>query len=142
MLLAVLYVLNIDIFHVKSIGKEDLNVFIIGRFIEEDEFFLGFSKEVHKEIEMVYKKSSLKISQYLQDNTYVRVCFNKVARLQACNFIKEAQTQVFSCEYCEIFKNTFFIEHLREDCFWKYSRVVTNLFFVRSITKQLPWRLM
>ena len=25
----------------------------------------------------------------------------------------EARTQVFSCEYCEIFKNSFFIEHLR-----------------------------
>ena len=31
-----------------------------------------------------------------------------------CNFIrKETLAQVFSCEFCEIFKNTFFIEHLR-----------------------------
>ena len=31
----------------------------------------------------------------------------------ACNFIKkEAVAQVFSCEFCEIFKNTFFTEHL------------------------------
>ena len=29
------------------------------------------------------------------------------------NFIKkETLTQVFSCEFCEIFKNTFFTEHL------------------------------
>ena len=27
---------------------------------------------------------------------------------QTCNFIKETLTQVFSCEICEIFKNTFF----------------------------------
>ena len=26
---------------------------------------------------------------------------------------KDTLTQVFSCEFCEIFKNTFFIEHLR-----------------------------
>ena len=26
---------------------------------------------------------------------------------------KEVLTQVFSCEFCEIFKNTFFTEHLR-----------------------------
>ena len=33
---------------------------------------------------------------------------------EACNFIKkEALAQVFSCEFCEIFKNTFFTEHLR-----------------------------
>ena len=27
---------------------------------------------------------------------------------EGCNFIKETPTQVFSCEYHEIFKNTFF----------------------------------
>ena len=33
---------------------------------------------------------------------------------QAFNFIKkETLAQVFSCEFCEIFKNTFFTEHLR-----------------------------
>ena len=32
---------------------------------------------------------------------------------EACNFIKkEALAQVFSCEFCEISKNTFFTEHL------------------------------
>ena len=31
-----------------------------------------------------------------------------------CNFIKkETLVQVFSCEFCEIFQNTFFIEHIR-----------------------------
>ena len=39
--------------------------------------------------------------------------FNKVARA-ACNFIKkETVAQVFSCEFSEISKNTFFTEHLR-----------------------------
>ena len=32
---------------------------------------------------------------------------------KACNFIeKEALAQVFSCEFCEISKNTFFTKHL------------------------------
>ena len=36
------------------------------------------------------------------------VKFNKVAGA-ACNFIKkESLAQVFSCEFCEISKNTFF----------------------------------
>ena len=31
----------------------------------------------------------------------------------ACNFIKkETLGQALSCKFCEIFKNTFFIEHL------------------------------
>ena len=39
--------------------------------------------------------------------------FNKVAD-EACNFIKkETLAQVFSCEFCEIFENIFFTEHLR-----------------------------
>ena len=40
--------------------------------------------------------------------------FNKVKGLQARNFIKkETPAQVISCEYCEIFKNTYFEEHLQ-----------------------------
>ena len=41
--------------------------------------------------------------------------FNKVAGpAQACNVIKkESLTRVFSCEFCEIFKNTFFTEDPR-----------------------------
>ena len=35
-------------------------------------------------------------------------------KLQACNFIKkETLAQVFSCEFCEIFKSTFSTKHLQ-----------------------------
>ena len=42
-------------------------------------------------------------------------------RLQACNFMKkENLAQVFSCEFCEISKNTIFTEQLwmtaSDDC--------------------------
>ena len=33
---------------------------------------------------------------------------NNAAVFHSCNFIKDTPTQVFSCEYCEIFKNSFF----------------------------------
>ena len=40
--------------------------------------------------------------------------FNEVAGLKAYNFIKkETPTQVFSCEYCKNFKNTYFEKHLQ-----------------------------
>ena len=40
--------------------------------------------------------------------------FNKAVDLQICNFIKKRfQQKVFSCDYWEIFKNTYFEEHLR-----------------------------
>ena len=50
----------------------------------------------------------LKILQILQENTCVGV---STAGLQL--YWKQAPTQLFSCEICEIFKNTYFVEHLR-----------------------------
>ena len=58
----------------------------------------------------------LKISKNSQENTGAGVPF--LMKLpKACNIIiqKENLEQVFSCEFCKVFKNTFFIEHLR----WK-----------------------
>ena len=43
--------------------------------------------------------------------------FNKVAGLRAQ---KETPGQLFSCECCEIFKNSFFIEHLRRPPLYNY----------------------
>ena len=55
------------------------------------------------------KNVFLKISQNSQKkNLRQNLFFNKVAGA-TCNFIKkEALSQVFSCEFCEIFKNSFF----------------------------------
>ena len=39
--------------------------------------------------------------------------FNEIAGLIPEILLKETPTQVFSCEYCEIFKNIYFEEHLR-----------------------------
>ena len=48
----------------------------------------------------------------------------------ACNFIKkETLAQVFSCEFCEISKNTFFTEHI-----WMTAYVI---FFTRVIVKPI-----
>ena len=60
------------------------------------------------------KNVVLKILQNSQENTCARVFFNKVAGLrpQPCNFIKN-ETQLSSCEFCEIFKYSFFTEHFR-----------------------------
>ena len=33
---------------------------------------------------------------------------------RSATLLKETPTQMLSCEYCEIFKNNFFAEHLRE----------------------------
>ena len=53
----------------------------------------------------------------------------------SCNFIKiESSTQAFSCEFCEKFKNPFFIEHLlwlllsNGECFRKTWRIFSGIF--------------
>ena len=62
------------------------------------------------------RKVFLKISQNSQENTCARVSFLiklQVSGLQVFNFIKKKTlAQVFSWEFCKVFKNTFFIEHL------------------------------
>ena len=55
------------------------------------------------------KKVLLKISQISQENICVGVSFNKVAGLK-----KRLQQRCFPVKFCEIFKNTYFEEHLRK----------------------------
>ena len=61
------------------------------------------------------KKVFLKISQNSQENTCVGVSI--LINLHASGLQlyqkKETTTQVFSCEFSEIFKNTFFSEHIQ-----------------------------
>ena len=55
-----------------------------------------------------------------------------------CNFIKkETLAQVFSCEFCEISKNTFFIEHLR----WLLKNGVLKLYCFPSGDENFKQRL-
>ena len=60
---------------------------------------------------VLYGKVFLEISQNSQENN----CANlPMPNFNSCNVIKkETLAQVFSCELCEITKNTFFTEHLR-----------------------------
>ena len=56
----------------------------------------------------------LKILQKPQETPAPESCFNKVAGLWPAFLLikKEIPGQVLSCQFCEIFKNTFSIEHL------------------------------
>ena len=62
------------------------------------------------------KKAFLKILQNSQENTFTKVSFliKLQAKAKTYNFIKkDTLAVVFSDEFCEIIKNTFFIEYLR-----------------------------
>ena len=78
-----------------------------------DSWFRSLGKRFTEAV--FYKKGVLK---YFAKFTGKHLCqglyFNKGARLRPASlFKKETLVQVFSCEFCEIFENTFFIEHLR-----------------------------
>ena len=47
--------------------------------------------------------------------------FNKVAGLRPATFLKKRLALVFSCEFCEISKNTFLTEH-----FWTTASLITR----------------
>ena len=70
--------------------------------------FLYSNNWVKKQPPQVFcKKMLLKISQISQEST----CVGVVQGLKL--YWKATLTHVFSCEICELFKNTFFGEHMR-----------------------------
>ena len=68
--------------------------------------------------EVLCKKGVLK---YIAKVTGKHLCqnlfFNKIAGLRPATLLKETLARVLSCEFCDIFKNNFFIEHLRKTAF-------------------------
>ena len=75
------------------------------------------------------KQVFLKILQYSQESV-LKPLFNKVSGLKACIFIqKETPTQVFFCEYCEVFKKRFLIEDLFIIPFWNFCLIIDNGYF-------------
>ena len=72
----------------------------------------------------------LEISQNSQENTYARDSFLIKLQASSCNFIKkESLALVFSCEFCEISKNTFFLQNTSGGCF---SKTAHKLFFFQK----------
>ena len=59
----------------------------------------------------------VKVSQNSQENTYARVSFLIKLQGSALQPYEKRDSLVFSCELCNVFKNTFFAS----DCFSKYE---------------------
>ena len=106
----------------KKIG---FNIVVVSEGIRKSKKQKKFSKLLKIEGAVVHrfsvKKLFLEISQNSQKNTCASVSF----------FIK-LLTQVFSCEFCEIRKNTFFTEHL-----WTTASVSTSGLGYICLTKTL-----
>ena len=80
-----------------------------------------FVKKVYLKIHKIHKKTPALGSQ-----------------TKACNFIKKGTLpQVFSCEFCEISKNTFFTEHLRATASVDTYKATYWLLISRTATEKL-----
>ena len=79
------------------------------------------------------KKVFSGISQNLQEITCYRVSFLIKFQPSACNFLKkETLSQVCSCKFCEISKNTSFYRTPLDDCFWNNQAAIRVL---RNVTR-------
>ena len=79
-------------------------------------FEISFWKSSHRRCSI--KKGVLRnFVKYIGKHLCQSSFFHKIAGLRPANFIKkETLAQVFFCEFCEIFKNTFFIEDFLLKC--------------------------
>ena len=96
---------------------------------------------------MIYYPRKVVWKQFSTYRSSHRRCFvRKGVLINSCNFIKkETLTQVFSCEFCEISKNTFSTQHL-----WTTASILTwnlksqesylnshgDTYFFRNVFKQ------
>ena len=79
----------------------------------------------------------LKTSQNSQKNTCGTVSYLIISQASTCSsFKKETLVQVFSCEFCEIFKNTLFTEHIgaTTSAIRKYSNKTIVFLLFNSFT--------
>ena len=64
--------------------------------------------------EVFYKKGALikNFAKFFGKHPCQSLFLNKVAGLSHATLLKKRLAQVFSCEFCEISKNTFFTEYV------------------------------
>ena len=77
--------------------------------------FIHVEKRSNSRSQMLFKTGVLKsfAIQIHRKTPVLESLFNKVTGLKDCILIKkETPTAVFYCEYCKIFRNSFFIEHI------------------------------
>ena len=86
----------------KNIISRTLTEPLTGKHIEI--FSLKIYSGQHKNSRFIF---------YIYFPKYLNIKYLQLYRPQVCIFIKkETLVHVFSCEFCEIFKNTYFTEHL------------------------------
>ena len=126
------YIFDCEVVRIKHFQKRKRNLYkiILGSLFCGNFFALVFLIITEAAIRgALCKKVFVEISQHSQKNTCARASFLIKLQAQACNFFKkEALAQVFSCECCDISKNTFFTEHV-----WKTASIIRQYNFASAL---------
>ena len=70
--------------------------------------------------ELRYMKARATISKELSSEAVVQRCSVKKMFLKTLqNSQENTRAQLFSCEFCEVFKNTFFLQNTSCGCFYR-----------------------
>ena len=91
-----------------------LNVPIIWRNSGHRKVILSIWKQQKQSSEVCYKKVVFRnFTKFTRKHLCQSLFFNKAASLRPATLFKKRLAQVFSCEFCEIFKNTIFTAALK-----------------------------
>ena len=93
------------------------------------------------------KKMFLEISKNPQESTCASLFLSKVVGLRFATLLIKTLTQVFSCEFCRIFRNTLFYRTPPNDFSWIFQQLIfpafsqwADTFSKLTIQKQLSRR--
>ena len=109
-------------------------IHVVRGFNETDLYWISImDRSSHQRCSI--KAVFLKIWQNSQEIPCARVSFLTKLYSWTWNFIKEETlAQVFYCDFCEIFKNRFFIEHLRQLLLNRMISMMNHSSFVISFS--------
>ena len=100
--------------------------------------FIFFSAEAAAR-GVLWKSYSEKFRKILR-KTLAPESFLIKMHLEPCNILeKETLAQFFSCEFCKIFKNSFFTEHLRVDCSCQWNYIHRFHWFKIKRPRSMCW---
>ena len=107
------------------------------------EIFRNIANEVYKIASEIFQSKEINHYNLRHPSLFIVppvYCTSSLlyCRSQACNFIKkETPVQVFSCEFCEISKNTFFTEHLWATASCHGNLITAHADYPKSVSRML-----
>ena len=98
--------------------------------------------QIQKQPPEVFRKRrySWNFSKFIGKHLCWSVFFNKAAGFRPETVFKKTPAHVFCCAFSEIFKNTYFVEHLPNGCSLKYERefeLTFQSFIVKNCVKNI-----